>query len=99
MEFQVFHFDVCLSIFFRGLEREELRNLRPISSMMVVISVVEGIRDALSGALSSSAEWSRYFRHGAGLLLNRSPINYHVTLVFRASRVLRKPKLNPNPSL
>ena len=34
-----------------------------------------------------------------GLLLNRSPINYHVTLVFRASRVLRKPKLNPNPSL
>ena len=34
-----------------------------------------------------------------GLLLNRSPINYHVTLVFRASRVLRRPKLNPNPSL
>ena len=36
-----------------------------------------------------------YFR----LLLNRSPINYHVTLVFRASRALRRPKLNPNPSL
>ena len=34
-----------------------------------------------------------------GLLLNRSPINCHVTLVFRASRVLLRPKLNPNPSL
>ena len=33
------------------------------------------------------------------LLLNRSPINYQVTLVFGASRVLRRPKLNPNPSL
>ena len=30
------------------------------------------------------------------LLLNRSPINYHVTLVFRASRALRRTKLNPN---
>ena len=29
----------------------------------------------------------------------RPSINYHVTLVFRASRALRRPKLNPNPSL
>ena len=29
---------------------------------------------------------------GGGLLLNRSPLNYHVTLVFRASRALRRPK-------
>ena len=45
--------------------REESRNLRPISSMMVVISVVEGIRDALPVVLSSSAEWSRCCWHGA----------------------------------
>ena len=44
---------------------------------------------------SSGGFWCR----GIGLLLNRSPINYHVTLVFRASRALRRPKLNPNPSL
>ena len=53
--------------------REESRNLRPISSMMVVISVVEGIRDALPGVLSSSAEWSRCCWHGAACVGSYNP--------------------------
>lgn len=33
------------------------------------------------------------------LLLNRSPINYHVTSALPTSWVLESPKPNPNPSL
>ena len=40
-----------------------------------------------------------YEKFNFGLVLNRSPINYHVTSVFRSSWVLKRPKPNPNPSL
>ena len=49
------------------------------------------------GTINNSSALKKKNNHAVRLLLNRSPINYHVTLVFRASRALRRPKLNPNP--
>ena len=39
----------------------------------------------------------RKLRAARGSGITATTINYHVTLVFRASRALRRPKLNPNP--
>ena len=70
-----------------------------IRNLMNALVFVSLIKSDNRSVLVISDEYHLALSSYSRLLLNRSPINYHVTLVFRASRALRRPKLNPNPSL